>query len=90
MKIKKVGRYRKDKKEVDKLMELLNKYKAEQVPYVKQMHKSIPIDELYLKRLEGNFNKYGGLKYYNLFEEYLNILLVPYLKKNKIRIGYLK
>lgn len=90
MKIKKVGRYKKKKKETDKLMELLNTYKKSQVPYIKEMHTLIPIDDMYIERLEANFKNWGGLKYYNSFEEYINILLVPYLKKNKIEIGDLK
>ena len=37
MKIKKVGRYKKEKKETDRLMALLNTYKESQVPYIKKM-----------------------------------------------------
>ena len=90
MKIKKVGRYKKEKKETDRLMELLNAYKESQVPYVKKMHMLIPIDDKYIERLEANFNNWGGLKYYNSFEEYINVLLVPYLLKQNIKIGDLK
>lgn len=87
MKIKKVGRYKKQKQEEDKLMELLNKYTKSQVLYIQKMHKLIPLDERYMERLEGNFNNFGGLKYYGSFEEYVNILVIPYIKKGKIRIG---
>lgn len=73
----------KNKKEVDKLMELLDIYNKSQVPYVQKMHRLIPIDELYLERLEGNFNNYGGLKYYNSYEEYIKNTVVPYFKKQK-------
>lgn len=73
----------KNKKEVDKLMELLDIYNKIQVPYVQKMHRLIPIDELYLERLEGNFNNYGGLKYYNSYEEYIKNTVVPYFKKQK-------
>ena len=90
MRIKKVGRYKKEKKETDKLMELLDCYRKAQVPYVKNMHKLILIDDMYLERLKKNFNRYGGLKYYKSFKEYLNVLVVPYLNKNKIRIGDIK
>ncbi|WP_343344869.1 hypothetical protein [Terrisporobacter petrolearius] len=90
MKIKKVRRYKKEKKETDKLMELLKGYKESQVPYVQKMYKLISVDELYLERLEGNFNNYGGLYCYDSFEEYVNNLVVPYLNKNKIRIGDLR
>lgn len=90
MKIKRVGRYKKEKKETDRLMELLNAYKESQVPYVKKMHTLIPIDEMYIEKLEANFNNWGGLKYYNSFEEYINVLLVPYLLKQNIKIGDLK
>lgn len=90
MKIKKVARYKKEKKEVDKLMELLNSYKENQVPYIKKMHMLINIDDVYIQRLERNFNNWGGLKYYNSFEEYLNVIVVPYLLKRNIRIGDLK
>lgn len=87
MKIKKVSRYKKEKKEVDKLMELMNSYKKSQVPYVQKMHKLIPIDNMYFERLEENFNNYGGLKYYNSYKYYINHTVVPYLKKQKIIIG---
>lgn len=90
MKIKKVGRYKNEKKETDKLMELLNCYRKTQVPYVQNMHKLILIDDIYQERLEKNFNRYGGLKYYKSFKEYLNVLVAPYLNKNKIRIGDLR
>ena len=79
----------KNKKEVDKLMELLDIYNKSQVPYVQKMHRLIPIDELYLERLEGNFNNYGGLKYYNSYEEYIKNTVVPYFKKQNT-IGDLK
>lgn len=90
MKIKKVAKYKKDKKEVDKLMELMNSYKKSQVPYIQKMHKLISPDNKYFERLDGNFNNYGGLKYYNSYEEYIKNTVVPYLKKQKIGIGDLK
>lgn len=90
MKIKKVGRYKKEKKETDKLMELLNCYRKTQVPYIQKMHMLIPMDELYLERLEGSFNMYGGLNYYKSFDKYLNDIVEPYFKKPKIRIGDLR
>lgn len=80
----------KNKKEVDKLMELLDIYNKSQVPYVQKMHRLIPIDKLYLERLEGNFNNYGGLKYYNSYEEYVKNIVIPYFKKQKNTIGDLK
>lgn len=80
----------KNKKEVDKLMELLDIYNKSQVPYVQKIHRLIPIDELYLERLEGNFNNYGGLKYYNSYEEYVKNIVIPYFKKQKNTIGDLK
>lgn len=80
----------KNKKEVDKLMELLDIYNKSQVSYVQKMHRLIPIDELYLERLEGNFNNYGGLKYYNSYEEYVKNIVIPYFKKQKNTIGDLK
>ncbi|WP_270301836.1 hypothetical protein [Terrisporobacter petrolearius] len=80
----------KNKKEVDKLMELLDIYNKSQVPCVQKMHKLIPIDNMYLERLEGNFNNYGGLKYYNSYEDYINNTVVPCLKKQKNRIGDLR
>lgn len=73
----------KNKKEVDKLMELLDIYNKSQVPYVQKMHRLISIDELYLERLEGNFNNYSGLKYYNSYEEYVKNIVIPYFKKQK-------
>ena len=90
MKIKKVGRYKKEKKETDRLMELLNTYKEHQVSYIKKMHMLIPIDDMYIEKLEKNFNNWGGLKYYNSFEEYRNVVVVPYLLKQNINIGDLK
>lgn len=90
MKIKKVVKYKKEKKEVDKLIELMNSYKKSQVTYVQKMHKLIQIDDLYLERLEGNFNNYGGLKYYKSYEDYINNTVVPYLRKQKIGIGDLR
>lgn len=81
MKIKKVARYKKEKIEVDKLMELMNSYKKSQVPYVQKMHKLIPIDDRYWERLEGNSKNYGGLNYYDSYEEYIDNTVVPYLKK---------
>lgn len=80
----------KNKKEVDKLMELLDIYNKSQVPYVQKMNRLIPIDELYLERLEGNFNNYGGLKYYSSYEEYVKNIVIPYFKKQKNTIGDLK
>lgn len=90
MKIKKVARYKKEKKEVDKLMYLLNSYKESQVPYIKKMNMLINIDDMYIERLDGNFNRYGGLNYYSSFEEYINVVVIPYLLKRNIRIGDLK
>ncbi len=71
----------KNKKEVDKLMELMDSYKKSQVPYIQKMHKLIPIDDIYLERLEGHLNNYNGLKYYNSYEDYINNTVVPYLRK---------
>lgn len=90
MKIKRVGRYKKQKQAEDKLMELLNKYKESQVSYVQKIHKLIPFDDRYMERLEVNFNYYNGLKYYDSFEEYVNVLVVPYLNKQRIKIGDLR
>ena len=90
MKIRKVARYKKEKKEVDKLMYLLNSYKESQVPYIEKMNMLINIDDMYIERLNRNFNRYGGLNYYSSFEEYINVVVVPYLLKRNIRIGDLK
>lgn len=80
----------KQKQESDKLIKLMNSYKKSQIPYVQKMYKLIPFDNKYLQRLEGNFNNYSGLKYYGSFEEYVNILVIPHIKKQNIRIGDLK
>lgn len=76
------------KYEVDKLMELLNEYNNSQE--LQKVHRLIPINDMYLEQLEKNFNKYNGLEYYDSFEEYLNIIVVPYLKKQNIKIEELK
>ncbi|KPI48384.1 hypothetical protein ACWTV9_10280 [Clostridioides difficile] len=80
----------KGKKEVDLLMDLMKKYKESQVPYIQEMHELIDIDNVYLERLEGNFKNYGGLKYYKSFDVYLNDIVVPYFKEQKIKIGDLR
>lgn len=90
MKIKRVGRYKKEKKELDPLMDLLKKNKESQVPYVQEMHELIDIDSLYMERIEGNFKNYGGLKYYKSFDVYLNDIVVPYLEEHNIEIGDLR
>ncbi|EGT4669064.1 hypothetical protein DFW37_17875 [Clostridioides difficile] len=71
-------------------MELLNKYKKSQVPYIQKMHKLIPFDERYMERIEGNFNNFGGLNHYGSFEKYVDVLVIPYLEKSKIKIGDLR
>lgn len=80
----------KQKREVDKLIKLMNYYKNSEVSYVQKMHELIPFDNMYLQRLEGNFNNYNGLKYYTSFEEYVNILVIPHIKKQNTMIGDLK
>ena len=65
-------------------MELLNNYKESQVPYVKKMHMLINIDDMYIGRLERNLNNWGGLTHYDSFEEYLNVIVLPYLKEQQI------
>lgn len=88
MRIKKVTKYKKQNEVVDPLLEMLNELKKSQE--FDKMHMLIPIDDMYLDQLEKNFNKYRGLKYYESFERYLNIIVVPYLRKKNIDIGDLK
>lgn len=71
----------KNKKEVDKLIELLAIYNKSQVPYLQNMHELIPIDDMYFERLKGSFNNYGGLKYYDSYEDYISNTVAPYIKK---------
>ena len=88
MRIKRIAKYNKQKEVVDPLLEMLNELRRSQE--LDKMHISIPIDDMYLDQLEKNFNKYNGLKYYESFERYLNIIVVPYLRKKNIEIGDLK
>ena len=88
MRIKRIAKYNKQKEVVDPLLEMLNELRRSQE--LDKMHISIPIDDMYLDQLEKNFIKYNGLKYYESFERYLNIIVVPYLQKKNIEIGDLK
>ena len=88
MRIKRIAKYNKQKEVVDPLLEMLNELRRSQE--LDKMHISIPIDDMYLDQLEKNFNKYNGLKYYESFERYLNIIVVLYLQKKNIEIGDLK
>ena len=88
MRIKRVAKYNKQKKVVDPLLEMLDELRRSQE--FDNMHRSILIDDMYLYQLEKEFNKYNGLKYYESFERYLNIIIVPYLQKKNIDIGDLK
>lgn len=78
----------KQKQEVDYLQAMLDELRKSQE--LDKIHKSIPLDDNYLERLEEKFNKYDGLQYYESFERYLKVTVVPYLKKQNIDIGDLK
>lgn len=87
MKIKKVGKYTKDKKEKDVLEQMLDELRLE---CLQRTPTEMAINNNYMKNVMDVYYRWSGEKYYSTFENYLNKIIVPYLKTRNINIGDLK
>lgn len=87
MKIKKVGKYIKEKKQIDILEQMLDELRLE---CLQRDPTEMAINNNYMKNVMGIYDRWSGEKYYKTFENYLDKIIAPYLKTRNINIGDLK